>query len=113
MPKLLTVALLVITAALFSITATGDQARDMVLEKVKGKCALKFPTDDDARGYCFKQQSRAIDEFVLLRSRYPKGSDGFEILLRCFSRWSQDGFTDWENVVYCTQEQVKGYRSLD
>ncbi len=102
MPKLLTLALLVTTACLFSNTATADEAR----EKVKEKCALKFPTDEAARGYCLEQQYRAINEFVLLRDRYPEGSGEFNILVRCSSKWSKDGFTDWEMVVYCIKEQI-------
>lgn len=87
---------------------TGSGAGGGTAEKIKSFCAGKWSSNYEMRVYCVKEMNEGSRKVLEMINRYGKAGEEYKIINRCWKKW----FPQTDMVAYCSNNQLKAYRSL-
>lgn len=81
--------------------------------KIKENCQVKWRSDYQMIKYCIDQQYEAWGKVSARLKKYSDDSEERKIINRCAGKWrGKMGGFDFTMVEYCSDNQLKAYRSL-
>ena len=106
--KLIAIAI----ACLLTVASIGNASESK--DAIRAKCKNEWPTDYGMQKYCIDKQMESVKQFNSYQDRWPEGSEERNILIRCFGKWAGDDGSkaDYSMTVYCFDQQLEAYQSL-
>lgn len=91
----------------------AEEKVDKLGEASKANCKAKWVDDYQMINYCIKTQKENRQATWGLIEKFGKESEEYKIINRCAAKWpGQTGGFDFQMVVYCSNQQITAYQSL-
>ena len=103
---------LIVLILLVAVAASASENAKRTINEINEVCADKWPKNYRMQKHCRKQQTAALNGFLDLYSKYPKGSEEQTIMGRCMGEWTENELINWRMAMHCSKKQLEAYHSL-